>query len=332
MLIKLKPEAIEPGSRGEGILPSADTVRGLSDKYGITKLEPVFPNTTPLKTRGPLPQGIVSAPDLTRWFRASLAEGTEVPAVIQALAEDPSVEMAEPDYLRRLAELPNDTTDPRYSEQWHLAAINAPEAWQFLADNGTNPGGRRDVVVAVIDTGVDYNHPDLAGNMWVNTSEIPGNSIDDDHNGFVDDVHGADVVTNSGNPNDDHSHGTHVAGIIAAQANNGIGGVGVAYNTQIMPIKAAQYSGLLATSDIAEAIYYAVDKGADIINMSFGGYARSQIEEDALAVAFGQAVLVAAAGNDGIPNEKPYPGYMGRVAPMYPAALNWVLGVMAQSP
>ena len=90
-----------------------------------------------------------------------------------------------------------------------------------------------------------------------------------------------------------------MAGIIAAQADNGIGGVGVAYNVQIMAIKAAQYSGVLAASDIAEAIYYAVEKGADVINMSFGGYARSSVEEDALAVAFGQAVLVAAAGNDG---------------------------------
>ena len=125
---------------------------------------------------------------------------------------------------------------------------------------------------------------------------------------------------------DDHGHGTHVAGIIAAQADNGIGGVGVAYNAQIMAIKAAQYSGVLATSDIAEAIYYAVEKGADVINMSFGGYARSQVEEDALAVAFGQAVLVAAAGNDSRSN---LPCGGGR--DMYPAAYNWVLGVMAST-
>ena len=89
---------------------------------------------------------------------------------------------------------------------------------------------------------------------------------------------------------DDHGHGTHVAGIIGAQAENGVGGVGVAYNVQFMGIKAAQYSGVLAATDIAEGIYYAVENGADVINMSFGGYARSQVEEDALAVAFGQAV------------------------------------------
>jgi hypothetical protein len=161
--------------------------------------------------------------------------------------------------------------------------------------------------------------------LWTNSREIPGNGIDDDHNGYVDDVHGADVIINSGNPMDDHGHGTHVAGIIAAQANNGIGGVGVAYNVQLMAIKAAQYSGVLASSDIAEAIYYAVQQGADVINMSFGGYARSQVEEDALAVAFGQAVLVAAAGNDGKVN---LPCPFGR--DMYPAAYNWVLGVMAR--
>ena len=135
--------------------------------------------------------------------------------------------------------------------------------------------------------------------MWVNAAELNGiSNFDDDGNGYEDDIYGADTVTPDGNPMDDHGHGTHVAGIIAAQANNGIGGVGVAYNVQIMAIKAAQYSGVLSASDIAEAIYYAVQKGADVINMSFGGYARSQVEEDALAVAFGTSVLVAAAGND----------------------------------
>ena len=152
--------------------------------------------------------------------------------------------------------------------------------------------------------------------------------MDDDGNGYVDDIHGARVIrgSRSGDPQDDHGHGTHVAGIIAAQADNGIGGVGVAYNVQIMAIKAAQYSGVLAASDIAEGIYYAVSRGADVINMSFGGYARSQVEEDALAVAFGQAVLVAAAGNDANVN-LPCLGGMN----MYPAAYNWVLGVMAST-
>lgn len=139
--------------------------------------------------------------------------------------------------------------DPLYGQQWHLPAVNAPQAlWDYLQSQGLPPGGSHDVIVAVIDTGVDYNHPDLAANIWTNSQEIPGNGIDDDNNGYVDDVHGVNVITNSGNPADDHGHGTHVAGIIAAQANNNIGGVGVAYNVQVMPIKAAQYSGVLAAT------------------------------------------------------------------------------------
>ena len=143
----------------------------------------------------------------------------------------------------------------------------------------------------------------------------------------MDDVHGASVVSNpeshSGDPSDYHGHGTHVAGIIAAQAFNGLGGVGGAFNTQIMAIRAAQYSGTLTVQDIAEGINYAVDNGAEVINMSFGGYQRSQIVIDALEVALNQAVLVAAAGNDSLSID---------VAPSYPAALPWVLGVEASTP
>ncbi len=283
----------------------------------------------------------LAEPDLTRWYRAYLVpvaglavagEGaiqtaeSAVFAAVESLSADPSVAWAEPDYLRkpvgepRLDSLtesaasaasgqfsavaaPAAFTDPLYAQQWHLAATHVPEAWQWLSDHGLPPGGSRDIVVAVIDTGVSYTHPDLAANMWVNAVELNGiSNFDDDGNGYKDDIYGADTVAPDGNPVDDHGHGTHVAGIIAAQANNGIGGVGVAYNVQIMAIKAAQYSGVLSASDIAEGVYYAVQKGADVINMSFGGYARSQLEEDALAVAFGTSVLVAAAGNDGLFN------------------------------
>ena len=188
-------------------------------------------------------------------------------------------------------------------------------------------------MIAVIDTGVDYTHPDLAANMWVNTREIPGNGRDDDGNGFVDDIHGVAVVSDSrshsGNPADDHGHGTHVAGIAAASADNDIGGVGIAYNAKIMAIKAFQYSGVGASTDIAEAIYYAVENGADIINMSFGSYSESSLVKDALQVAFGTSVLVADAGNDGRGNLSCPPWEIPPPANMYPAAYNWVLSVMA---
>ena len=277
---------------------------------------------------------------LDRWVRIDLPEDADLEAIMASLEDDSSIAAVEPDFLFRLsgaesptsvdsqsfstASIPTDSSDPAMSSQWHLDAINAPEAWSHLESIGQPAGGASDIVVAVIDTGVDYTHEDLAANMWVNTQEIAGNGIDDDGNGFVDDIHGVAVVSStyshSGDPMDDHAHGTHVAGIVAASANNDLGGVGVAYNSKIMAIKALQYSGVGASTDIAEAIYYAVENGADIINMSFGSYSESQIVRDALEVAFGQCVLVAAAGNDGLSNSP---------SAMYPAAYNWVLGVEA---
>jgi len=352
VLIKMAASAKPPRANVKGGLSENAALNRTLSAHGVERMEPVFRNAREprageriLSARGQS----VPKPDLTKWYRARISKSKkkkDIHALVDALSGQPGVEYVEPDYYRRpvgapvktpgsghsnrLSSPPDGSTDPLYGQQWHLGAAHVPEAWQWLEDHGFSPGGSRDIVVAVIDTGVDYNHPDLAANMWVNSGEIPGNGMDDDNDGFIDDVHGVSVVSNtashSGNPMDDHGHGTHVAGIIAAQAQNGFGGVGVAYNVQIMGIKAAQYSGVLTTSDIAEGIYYAVAHGADIINMSFGGYARSQVEEDALAVAFAQAVLVAAAGNDGIPNQ---PCSVGR--DMYPAAYNWVLGVMAST-
>ena len=145
-------------------------------------------------------------------------------------------------------------------------------------------------------------------------------------------MYGADVVGSTydhdGDPQDDNGHGTHVAGIIAAQGDNGIGIIGVAPNAQIMAIKAAQYSGVLTSTDISEAILYAYQQGADIINMSFGGSGRSVLEEEALAVAFSNAVLIAAAGNQGAYNDF---NCGPRARPSYPAAYPYVLGVMAEA-
>jgi subtilisin family serine protease len=369
LLLKLAPGVPTVGAAGAGAGTLRTTDAALNatlDELGLVTLTPVFP-TAKAPRAGELvvdmDGNVMPKPDLTRWMLATATDpDADLSAAVTTLRAAPRITWVEPVYLRKpVGEAPSAQSEPRptgradgaptakseprpsgraattpataltfndplYAQQWHLGATNVPQAWQWLADNSLPPGGNRDIVVAVIDTGVDYTHPDLAANIWTNSREVAGNGSDDDGNGFVDDVHGADTVAGDGGPQDDHGHGTHVAGIIAAQANNGIGGVGVAYNVQIMPIKAAQYSGVLASSDIAEAIIYAVGNGADVINMSFGGYARSQIEEDALATAFGQAVLVAAAGNDGKVN---LPCPTGR--DMYPAAYNWVLGVMAST-
>lgn len=300
----------------------------LESVAGVKAVKPLFKNAKPSSVPG--------VRDLSGWQKIEVsAPASRINSIVRALKSFDGVREAEPVFERKLSVVgpfASDLNDPIMDNQWHLEAAKVKEAWSYLESNGLPAGGDDSVVVAVIDTGVDYNHPDLKANMWVNIQEIPGNGVDDDNNGFVDDIHGAAVVSESyshtGDPDDDHGHGTHVAGIIASAGANGEGGVGVAYNSKIMAIKAAQYSGVLTTADIAEAIYYALDNGADVINMSFGGYGRSQVEQDALATAYSHAVLIAAAGNDGIANQ-PCP-VIG--APMYPAAHPWVVGVMASVP
>ena len=330
LLVKLKsPAAVLalPMAPGGVAVTDDDVLAKVRGVQGFKAMRPQFPGTLPPKAGQKLMARdgkLLATPDLTRWHRIDLEEAEDVLARVAEVKQIPGVDVVEPDYLRKMADvagptLPDATTDPDYAKQWHLAAVHAPEAWAHLKTptaehpQGLPPGGSRDVIVAVIDTGIDMTHPDLSANLWTNSA---------------DGSHGYNAITGTNDPTDDNGHGTHVAGIIAAQGNNAKGGVGIAYNVQVMAIKAAQYSGVLAASDIAKGITWAVAHGADVINMSFGGYGKSQAEEDALAVAFGQAVLVAAAGNDGIPNE-PVGTIPGR--PMYPAAYNWVLGVMAST-
>lgn len=239
------------------------------------------------------------------------------------------VEQAEPNYLIPVAQVPD---DPKFTLQWSLlntgqsggapgADISAPEAWEI--ETGS-PG----VVIAVIDTGVDYSHPDLAANIWHNPGETADNNIDDDGNGYVDDIIGWDFVhTTNGcisgedcsdpdnDPTDLHGHGTKVAGIAAAVANNDQGIAGVAWNCKIMVVragfKADDGSGLLEAADAASAIIYATDNGASVLNLSWGDTVSSEVVREAIQYALNRGVLVcAAAGNH------------GSDTPFYPAAMD----------
>ncbi|MGF1538075.1 MAG: S8 family peptidase, partial [Elainellaceae cyanobacterium] len=182
------------------------------------------------------------------------------------------------------------------------ADIDAPEAWAVSTG--------QDVVVGVIDTGIDYTHPDLVENIWTNPGEIPDNGIDDDGNGYVDDYYGYDFANNDSDPWDDNGHGTHVAGTIAASGSNQLGSVGVAPNAQVMALKFLDENSSGSTFNAIRAIEYAMVMGADLTNNSWGGSGYSQALQDAIAAtAYVGQVFVAAAGNAGIDidSEPEYP-------------------------
>jgi len=241
-------------------------------------------------------------------LEVNLPAGSEFETVLASYRANPMVLYAQPNYRVHAAVLPN---DPGFQFTWGLhntgqtggtddADIDAVEAWDTTQGSG-------DTIVAVIDTGVDYNHPDLAANIWSNTDEIAGNGQDDDNNGYVDDVRGYDFVDNDPDPMDDNGHGTHVSGTIGAVGDNGIGVAGVNWNVQIMPLKFLSAGGSGNISDAIRALNYAVANGATISSNSwgYGGGGFDQALYDAIRNA-GNAghIFVAAAGNDGADNDE----------------------------
>jgi subtilisin family serine protease len=244
-----------------------------------------------------------------------------VAATLAKLKKDPRVRYAEPNFIVHADAVPN---DPSYANTWGLnntgqpingfpgtpdADIDAPEAWNTTT-------GSAGVTVAVIDTGVDWSHPDLSSQIWINQGEncsgCRTDGIDNDHNGYVDDWHGWDFVGNDNNPMDDHGHGTHVSGTIGATGNNGIGVAGVNWNVRIMPVKFLNAQGSGSTADAVSAVLYAAQNGADVMNNSWAGGDYSQALGDAITVADQHnSLFVAAAGNDGSDND---------AEPTYPAS------------
>jgi len=259
-----------------------------------------------------------------------LPEGLSVKDAIALYMANPDVVSAEPNYIRKPSTIPSDTS---FGQQWALnntgafaggtpdADIDAPEAWDVFT-------GSRSVIIAVIDTGVDYNHPDLVQNIWRNTDENCTDSIDDDFppNGYINDCLGWNFFDDNPWPLDDMPHGTHVAGIIGALGDNMMGISGVMWKVQIMPLKLIGFHEDVADCggdthfcendviDEVDAIHYAVDNGAKIINASYGGYGFSLEEFNAISYANTKGVLfIAAAGNEGVNND---------LTPLYPASYN----------
>ncbi|HSJ03975.1 MAG TPA: S8 family serine peptidase, partial [Verrucomicrobium sp.] len=222
---------------------------------------------------------------------------------------------AEPDYIVQNHAEAMPPNDPSFGTLWNLrntgqsggvagADVNALTAWSVSV-------GSANVVVGVIDTGMDMDHPDLAANLWTNAGEIPNDGIDNDSNGYIDDVHGWNFVKNTNTPEDDYGHGTHTAGTVGAVGNNGNGISGVCQQVKIMPLKFLDHTGSGSDSDAIEAIYYATAKGVLLTSNSWGGGDFTSAMKTAIDLAGSAGVgFIAAAGNDGLDND---------IIPSYPA-------------
>ncbi|MHC4193065.1 MAG: S8 family peptidase [Planctomycetota bacterium] len=244
-------------------------------------------------------------------YRMEAKHRVGIPELASQIAKEELVEYAEPDYIRYATYTPN---DPSFSQQWGLLKVGVSDYWDVEM-------GSPDVVVAVLDTGMDLDHPDLVSQLWVNAGEVPGNEVDDDGNGYVDDIYGYDfhgdglifVPPDAEDPvpEDDNGHGTHVSGRVAAATDNNVGVAGMAPNVKIMVVRVlGGFLGFGYTSDIVEGALYAVDNGASVINMSLGGTQPSLTEYNAYQVAYDAGVFIAAAaGNSGdVGNPIEYPG------------------------
>ncbi len=276
---------------------------------------------------------------IVRTYRApglrliALPEGLSVPDARRRFSELPEVETAEPNYARHILAVPN---DPDFHLLWGLHNTQKDFFGRFGLDIGAldawdNTTGSSGVYIGVIDTGIDYEHQDLKANVWTNPNEIAGNGIDDDGDGWVDDVHGLDLVDNDADPADENGHGTHVAGTIAARGNNGIGVVGVMWQASLISCRAFDKDGFGFDSALIECVEYfeaLKDSGINVVatNNSYGGGAFSQIFYDAIERSGLRDILfVAAAGNNALSNDSD---------PMYPASfdLDTIIAVAALSP
>lgn len=338
--------------RTSGVNSIDATLRAL----GVSEVEELMPLSghQPVKRLARSVNGqTVTAPAMNRVYimRYNKAKVRNVEEAVAKLAKLKDVEYAEPNRIvyalggaeamtaqsKALDEAQQQTAggenravsfnDPLFGNQWGLQSMQIPLLWQEPFITNKRP------VIAILDTGVDIDHPDLKANIWTNAKEAEGaEEYDDDGNGFNDDVHGWDFVNQTGRIGDWNGHGTHCAGIAAAVAGNGIGIVGANPDALIMPVTVMQSDGTGDVATIIKGIDYAVANGADIISMSFGSYGESRAEEQALGRAYQKAVLVAAAGNDGkCLNHAHLKRGQFAPKPMYPASYTFVLGVQAMN-
>ncbi|HDZ42302.1 MAG TPA: peptidase S8, partial [Bacteroidetes bacterium] len=308
LIMKFKQEAgkISPKLTAGIASVGISSVDAIFNRAGATQIKKVFKNKQPPVNK--------TLPDLSKIFYLKIPLNADVQSIARELSQNPNIEYAEPRYIYKMYDVPD---DPLYSDQWYLPKINASDAWDISQ-------GDADVVIGIIDTGVDWTHPDLAENMWTNAGETGldaqgnnkrTNGIDDDNNGYIDDWNGWDFCGDDGytpdnDPMDTHGHGTHCSGMASAVTNNEIGVAGLGRNCRIMPIRVIYYTTLLYGP---EGIVYAADNGCDIVNLSWGGDPPSSFLNDAIQYAHQSGTFViAAAGNDDT-SEKKYPASYANV-------------------
>ncbi|MDX8339274.1 S8 family serine peptidase [Draconibacterium sp. IB214405] len=324
----------------------------LAEKWSFMSMKKVFKNSETLKSTKLItfPDGSQTAlSSLDNIFKIEITSTASVDEVVKELNKLGEVDYAEPNGVAAISNFASDsfrgtypntedrnkknlisssnslnllnTDDPFFEDQWYLKAVKADSLWAHNKGDSVQ-------VIGIFDTGVDWLHPDLKNKIWKNKSEIPDNGIDDDGNGFVDDVRGWDFVNDDNNPMDDNSHGTHCAGIAGAESNNGIGISGASWGAKIMPIKVFQSNGIGYYSQIAEGIWYASQNGCTIYSNSWSSLGESTTIRLALEYAYSTGVIVAAAGNKSTKTDLPFPPWPP-YEPNYPACYNWVLGVQA---
>ena len=335
VLFKLKDGKEAKVRRVAGKVQSAgiSSLDAVLSEFGVEDMEQLLPQAkikgTPRRAKAFNGTTIVER-DLTQLYKVTLSEEKtfETMQMVEKLKALPEVEYAEPNYKVYLMDADIAGIfdgNPFVTQQWYLDAYGVKTLWNKPIVNPKRP------VIAIIDTGVDMTHPDLAPNLWTNTAEAEGEAnYDNDGNGFKGDIHGWDFINNTPSVRDFNMHGTHVAGIAAA-ANNGIGIVGANPRALIMPISVMQSDGTGDVATIVKGINYAAQNGADVINMSLGTYANSRAMRQALEKAYQTAVIVAAAGNDFMRIDalpKCHPGICDP-AVMFPAGYSFVLGVQA---
>lgn len=361
-IVKFKDESsiqVQRNAKGRFRAASINAVDAVLRDFGVDDMEKLFPAATPKPQnklrRKAAPNGaIVQEKNLDKvfWVKTGVMSSDSTQQLVKRLQELPDVEYAEPNYYAYItADMPSGlptasmtgdsqkmrkapvvtTTDasvicanpnqnPLYFRQYGITQQKIHQLWNKPIINNKRP------VIAILDTGVDITHPDLVDNLWTNTQEADGETAyDDDGNGIVDDVHGWNFVEDYYDLTDRNGHGTHCAGIAAA-TNNTIGIVGANPLALIMPVKVMSDRGLGDVATIVRGIVYAVDNGADVLSMSFGGETLPQAEKDALDYAYQTAILVASAGNNGANIYNVMAG-----GTMYPAAYYLVLGVEASA-